>query len=677
MRRVAFGLGALLVLASGWEYATVLAAQQLEPRSLEAPLWRLGPYGLFAPWKWASWTFAFGGRVPPALKPAELLGWGTLGLTALLCLAARLSRPARKESDAHGSARWATEREIREAGLGHDGVVLCQTADARYERKLVRGIYQWVLRRVGELICDNTPGHVAAYAATRSGKGVGICLPTCYVWRGSALIHDIKRELWALSAGWRSRFSRCLRFEPTAEHSVHYNPLFEIPRGEGDVREAMNVATTLCGTHDEGRKEGEHWKLTATDLIVGGILHVLYAGELKSLTGVRELLASSGRTQEEILRTMLLTPHLGDRPHPQIVAYATAGLNMSENERSGVFSTAISHLGVFLDPIISRNTNDSDFCAAQLNTYGDPISLYLVVPPSDKERLKPLFRLIINQITQILTREVDTHRPQPRVGLWQRLLDLRHHVLQLLERAATRATAAKHATKHRLLYLLDEFDSLGKMPALAAAMAHVAGYGIKMLIILQSPEQLWATYGRHNAVLDNASTQLAFGVNSLETARMLSALIGQRTEVTTRTSRSRKLGSLWYDSESTSDGEHGRALLTPDEIRTMPADEVVLLAGGVHPYRGKKVMYYLDPRFRDCAAWPPPDSVQAQAAELPQRPSNPWRDLAPIQAPASASIRSPKAEPPQESMVVHDELADASACGATYADEDLGEVSPW
>src|SRR5438445_724191 len=87
--------------------------------------------------------------------------------------------------------------------------------------------------------------HLLAFAPTRSGKGVGLVIPTLLSWTGSAVIHDIKGENWELTAGWRARFSHCLLFNPTDERSACYNPLLEVRRGPHEVRDVQNIADIL------------------------------------------------------------------------------------------------------------------------------------------------------------------------------------------------------------------------------------------------------------------------------------------------------------------------------------------------------------------------------------------------------------------------------------------------
>jgi type IV secretion system protein VirD4 len=611
----------VFVLVSGGELASLMAAAQFDLSHSKPPMQLFG-HALYAPWQWLLWIEAFGRNLPEALLPARNVGYGSIGLITLIAIAFRLWTPAAAKTT-HGSARWASEDELREAGLSTDGVVLCQTDDARYVCETREGDEaRWVLKEEGALLCDNTDGHVLVTAYTRSGKGVGCCVPTGLTWRHSVIFYDLKKELWKICAGFRALFSRVWRWEPTEKDSVKFNPLFEIRRGDHDVGDAQMIANILCGTHedsDHGGGSNQHWKLTGTDLITCGILHMLYAGKRKSLAGVRELLTGGADSlpQEEILQRMICTPHLGDRPHPQVVQFATNGLNMAPNERSSVFSTANSHLGVFLDPIIARNTDTSDFAIKQLVELDEPVSLFLVVPPPDEMRMRPLVRMMFQLIGSVLMRELDAGGPAPKRTLWQRLRD-----------AFVPPTAARR-WRHRLLMFVDEFPDLGKVPFFEKMMAKSAGYLIKLVLIAQSMSQIRAVYGTNQAIQENCRTQLNYGANAYETAEYISKMFGQRTVVEERVSKARKAGSLFASSYTSNVHEFARPLIAPEDVMTLRFDRALIKVTGAHPGSAKKVMYYQDSRFRDRAWLPRPDSPEAQRAELPQRVSHGW-DNAPI-----------------------------------------------
>src|SRR3546814_15138145 len=73
----------------------------------------------------------------------------------------------------------------------------------------------------------------SCFAPTRSGKGVGLVVPSLLTWPGSAIVHDIKGENWTLTAGFRARHGRVLLFDPTNPKSSAYNPLLEVRREIG------------------------------------------------------------------------------------------------------------------------------------------------------------------------------------------------------------------------------------------------------------------------------------------------------------------------------------------------------------------------------------------------------------------------------------------------------------
>ena len=241
----------------------------------------------------------------------------------------------------YGSARWATNAEVRGAGLLQpDGVVL-----GRLGRDYLR---------------HNGPEHVLCFAPTRSGKGVGLVVPSLLTWPDSAIVHDIKGENWQLTAGWRARFGRVLLFDPTNPASAAYNPLLEVRRGDTEVRDVQNVADILVDP--EGALERRnHWEKTSHSLLVGAILHILYAEADKTLSGVANFLSDPRRPIEFTLRVMMTTRHLGDRPHPVVASAARELLNKSENERSGVLSTAMSFLGLYRDPVVAKVTSRCDW----------------------------------------------------------------------------------------------------------------------------------------------------------------------------------------------------------------------------------------------------------------------------------------------------------------------------
>ena len=544
-----------LVLAGLWISTQTVAAKLQCSRHLGDPLLRWADGALYPPWAWLGWSQRFSQRLPDLFSTAFLTT--AVAVLAGFVVAAIIVRvgASPKTSDAHGSARWAETRELRKAGLlRSSGVVLCQTADARLRPASGRpGETGLRLAKAGALIRHSGPEHIMVFAPTRSGKGVGVVIPTLLSWTDSAIIHDTKKELWHVTAGWRRKFSRCIRFEATARDSVRYNPLLEVRRGDEEVKDVQNIADILVDPSGE-KATRSHWETTAHDLLVGTILHVLYAEPNKTLRGVLDFLSEPSRTSADTFDMMMRTPHLPSGPHPVVANVARRMANRAFEEQSGVLSTAVAALCLFEDPLIARATSTSDFRIADIMDGDFPISLYLVTPPSDIARTIMLSRLLLNQIGRRLCEDLGAD--------------------------------GRSSHKHKLLLLLDEFPLLGKMQFLESSIAFVAGYGIKVLHVAQSLNQIAKHYGERNSILDNCHIRLAYAGNDDLTNRRISDLLGQSTHRKTQRSF-RGLGFLSRN-RTDSEQEHPRPLLTPGEVGQLPSDEALMFVGGLPPYRAKK-----------------------------------------------------------------------------------------
>jgi type IV secretion system protein VirD4 len=599
-RDLVLNLGALVgAILFGLAAATQYVAAAFHyHQALGAPVLSFERISFYVPWRCLGWYLRFGERARPLFERAQLVAMGIFLAIAVVPVLLLLRGARRKApSTAHGSARWATTREVKHAGLLEQaGVVLCQTDDARFRA----GPQALALTRAGTLIRHDGPEHVLCFAPTRSGKGVGMVIPTLLSWPGSVIAWDVKRELWQLTAGFRDQFTTCLRFEPTDVGSTRYNPLLEIRRGLNEVRDAQAVADMLVDP--DGTKEKDHWALTAHTLLLGAILHVLYSEEDKSLAGVARFLSDPERSQFDTLETMLHTKHLGDRPHPVVQGAAKEMQNKAEEELSGVFSTAMATLGLYRDPVVARATSTCDFRIADLMRGEKPASLYLVVAPSDLDRLRPLMRLVINQIGRRL--------------------------------AETNTSGGGEAPRHRLLWMLDEFPTLGKMAFFESALAYFAGYGMKAFLISQDLNQLDSRYGDKNSILANCHVRIAYGANDDATAERISKLLGQMTFQSDSESISQEKGAL-FGKKQASKGvqENARPLLTAGEILQLPRDEALLFVGGLYPYRAKKVLYWEDPKFKARAAMKPPAPAEL-ARQRPEATLGNWA------APATSEKRA-------------------------------------
>ncbi len=511
---------------------------------------------IYKPWRLFQWWYAYEAYAPSVFNRAGIMAavGGLLGAVAAVVGSIWRAR-AQKHVTTYGSARWAEDRDIAAASLlNGKGVFLGRTTE--------------------DYLRHDGPEHIMSFAPTRSGKGVGLVVPTLLTWTGSAVIHDIKGENWTLTAGWRSKFSHCLLFDPTNPKSARYNPLLEVRRGENEVRDVQNIADILVDP--EGSLERRsHWEKTGHALLVGVILHVLYAEEDKTLAGCARFLSDPKRNFETTLGVMMTTNHIGsdDAPtaHPVVAQAARELLNKSENERSGVLSTAMSFLGLYRDPVVARVTATSDWRIADLVDCERPCSLYLVVPPSDISRTKPLVRLILNQIGRRLTEDLPD----------------------------------RDSGRRRVLMMLDEFPALGRLDFFESALAFMAGYGIRAYLIAQSLNQVEKAYGANNSILDNCHVRIAFAANDERTAKRISDALGTTTEQRAQRNYAGHRLAPWLSHVMVSSQETQRALLTPGEVMQLPPDDALVMVSGTPPIRAKKLRYYEDKNFTERVVDPP------------------------------------------------------------------------
>jgi len=565
-----------IILLTTWAATEWVAWRLGYQPQLGQPWFELAPgVPIYLPPAFFWWWYAYDAYAPSIFIEGAtmVVSGGFLSIAVAIGMSVWRAREA-KNAETYGSARWASRKEVEMAGLlGPDGVVL-----GRLERDYLR---------------HDGPEHILCFAPTRSGKGVGLVVPSLLTWPDSAIVHDIKGENWTLTAGFRARHGRVLLFDPTNEASAAYNPLLEVRRGEWEVRDVQNVADVLVDP--EGSLERRnHWEKTSHSLLVGAILHVLYAEPDKTLAGVAAFLSDPKHPIETTLKAMMLTPHLGEAgPHPVVASTARELLNKSDNERSGVLSTAMSFLGLYRDPVVAKVTRRCDWRIMDLISDERPATLYLVVPPSDISRTKPLIRLVLNQIGRRLTEELH----------------------------------AKNR-RHRVLLMFDEFPALGRLDFFESALAFMAGYGLKAFLIAQSLNQIEKAYGANNAILDNCHVRVSFATNDERTAKRVSDALGTATEMRAMKNYAGHRLSPWLGHLMVSRSETARPLLTPGEVMQLPPDDEIVMVAGSPPIRAKKARYYEDRRLAERVLRPPNLTAKGGSSKhecwsslAPKRPS--------------------------------------------------------
>ena len=589
---------AIVFMLAGLQSATQFFAHEFGYPS------QLGPHyqHLYAPWSILLWAYQWWGLFQLSLMRAAAVGMTvtSIGLLGLMVAKVVAANSAKTNPYLHGSARWANQQDIEKAGLLPRPITFWQQLTGQI-KPASEGVYvgAWLDKKgVTRYLRHNGAEHVLCYAPTRSGKGVGLVIPTLLSWEHSAVITDLKGELWALTSGWRQKYARnkVLRFEPAAlSGGVYWNALDEIRLAtEYEVGDVQNLATLLVDP--DGKGLATHWQKTAQALLVGVILHVLYKAQQEgtdaTLPAVDDMLSNPDRESAELWMEMATYTHVHGKNHPTVGAAARDMLDRPDEEAGSVLSTAKSYLALYRDPVVRRNVSKSEFRIKDLMNFDTPVSLYIVTHPNDKARLRPLVRVLINMIVRLLADKMDFVNGQPKA----------HY-------------------NHRLLMLLDEFPSLGKLEILQEALAFIAGYGIKCYLICQDINQLKSRetgYGHDESITSNCHVQSAFPPNRVETAEHLSKLTGQTTVAKEQITTSGRRTSALLGQVSRTIQEVQRPLLTPDECLRMPGplknaqgliekagDMVVYVAGSPAIY-GVQPLFFKDPIFKARAAIPAP-----------------------------------------------------------------------
>src|SRR5579862_7627202 len=606
----ATALGFLLLVVVNFIATQYIAARFQYQPALGEPILRAKSGGIYQPFSWIAWGWRYCTSQDEQIRRPFFEGEMIVFAGSFLCvgiffvLAGRRARKLTENAeDLHGSARWADEDDVRDTGLlttKHGVYVGGWCPEGGHRLNYLR---------------HNGPEHVLAFAPTRSGKGVGLVIPSLLAWEESAVIYDIKGENWAKTAGFRNHMGHlCFKFSPVEETtSSRFNPLAEVrlftPR---DVSDAQNIADMIIRSGEDSPME-RHWEDSAASLTTGMILHACYTAaaedRIACLADLSGLFTRPGVEFRETLNEMISYQHdadyrhrwrtpsgLGTSTHPVVSEKAQEMLDKESKELSGVLSTAKTALALYSDPLVARNTATSDFVINDLVNDDRPVSLYLVVPPSDKIRLRRLIRLMFTMVVNRLT-----------------------------ERMAFEGTEQKR-NKRRLLLLIDEFPSLNRMEIFADALSYMAGYGIKAYLITQDIRQITDAYGRNESIVSNCHVRIAFAPNQVETAELLSKMTGTTTVQKASFNFSGSRFSPVMSHMNASVDHIERPLMTPDEIMrlrppkkegngdseviTEPGDMLIFVSGHF-PILGMQMLYFADPELSRRSSIAPPEVFQS------------------------------------------------------------------
>lgn len=503
----------------------------------------------------------------------------------------------------HGSARWARFDDVKKMGLlSSEGVVV-----GAFETKKLFG------KNRKHYLIHNGAEHILTYAPTRSGKGVGLIVPTLTTWKHSVIATDIKGELWSMTAGYRQKYldNIVMKFEPASKNSVKWNPFDEI-RVDTDDETADAQSLALLIVDPQGKGLEDHWVKSAYSLITGCILYLIERrkkgnGEA-SLSALDKLISDTSRPLSDLWEDMKNSDNVIAKQVGQDM------LDKPENEGGSIVSTAKTELSLYRDPVVAENTSFSNFKVKDLMNNDNPVTLYIVTQPKDIQRITPIFRLLINMIIRVNVSDFTFQQSKPKV------LKAHQKFIRKIQGKPTEEFASisgRGNYKHRLLMMLDEFPSLGKMDVVQTALAYCAGYGIKCYLITQDLAQLQEKYGKNEAITSNCHIQNAYAPNKIETAEYLSKQTGEATVIEEYINESDS-GFLGRKSYSKNIQYTKRSLLTPDECLRLKgaekdgnlikkAGEMLIFVAGFPAIKGIQPLYFQEPVWQARASILPPE----------------------------------------------------------------------
>lgn len=527
-----------------------------------------------------------------------------------------------QKRELHGSSRFANSVEIRNTGL-----LQTQFKKDDYPDLLIGKIGKDFLRW-----CSNT--FLFLIAPTRSGKGVGIVIPNCLHYRGSMVAYDPKLENFLITSGFRARWlkQKVFLFNPSGQMPEHvrnpnaplishrWNPMTYIRRHPAYMyKDISNMAQILLPRPSKGDGSAMFFTESAQKLFVGLALYMIETEDERNLTDqtqkttlanlFRLTAPANGKPLGEWIKEEIelrdQQPHTMLSRNCKTLLYGFANGNAKTG--ADILATLTAPLGVFLDPVVEAATSDDDFYLDDVRR--QRMTIYIGVIPTESGTFARLTNLFFSQLIGINVQQgLPENNPQE--------------------------------LKYQCLLLMDEFTALGVIPAVQHGVSYIAGYGLRLLPIMQSPSQVVDLYGRDatRTFFTNFDCQVVFPPREDTDAEEYSKMIGYETYKAKSTSRSSGRGS----SRGQNVSDQRRAVMLPQELKLMPKGDCIINLIHTRPIYAQKIIYWQEPVFIERANLPLPE-VPALAVQTHKRligttpvaqyvadetmPESDWRDM--------------------------------------------------
>ena len=506
----------------------------------------LNATALFITYKWAYWLMHSWSKLSASaydyLKIKLLIALISPSTFVILFYLKNFSRIKTLEffiakESVFGSAEWASQADIERADLrAKHGMLLGQDS-------------------IGYFCADGFQ-HTLLFAPTGSGKGVGFVIPNLLFWEHSVIVHDIKLENHLLTSGWRAKSGQQVYvWEPSNPDGVThcYNPIDWVSSKPGQMVDDVQKISNLI------MPEKDFWNNEARSLFLGVVLYLIADDtKVKSFGEVVRTM----RSDDVVYNLAVVLDTLGDAIHPVAYMNIAAFLQKADKERSGVISTMNSSLELWANPLIDAATASSDFNIMEMKK--KKTTIYVGLTPDNIQRLQKLMQVFYQQATEFLARKMPDIKEEP----------------------------------YGVMFLMDEFPTLGKMEQFKAGIAYFRGYRVRLFLIIQDTQQLKGTYEEAgmNSFLSNSTFRITFAANNYETANLISQLCGNKTVEQTSYNK-----PLFFDLNVSTRTQNvsnvQRALLLPQEVIQLPRDDQIVLIESFPPIPSKKIKYYEDKFF--------------------------------------------------------------------------------
>ena len=486
----------------------------------------------------------------------------------------------------HGDARFATDMEIKKAGL---------VARESYDKTILVGQYKE--RGRNEYLCYGGYQFVMLAAPTRSGKGVGIVIPNCLNYSDSLVVLDIKLENFDKTAGFRAKSGQeVYLFAPYDECAAErqpgkaapmrthrYNPLGYV--SEDPVDRIGDIDSIAQAFYNNPNSKDKFFDEQAKDLFRGITLLVLETPGIPHTLGeVFRQSSGYGKALPEHLNEMIEKAKAEGRPYSdECVAAISRVCTLSDNTFAGVKGSMQVPLMPWANARVDAATSANDFDLRDVRK--KRMTIYVGITPNKLAEAKNIINLFFDQLINLNTKTL----PQQDKSL-----------------------------KYQCLMILDEFTAAGKINQIAQSISYQAGYNMRVLTIIQNKSQLEDVYGKPGALtlMSNHALMIMYAPSPVvqSDANEYSEMLGYQT--VKNTSHSRSFGKQGSRSDSTSDQK--RALMLPQELKEMDMWEEIVSLEHTKPIRCGKIKYFEDPTFTARVDWQIPEIPLVDLEEFMQ-----------------------------------------------------------